>query len=306
MRCLLVVNPAATTASPRVRDVLTSALASEYKLEVAETTHRGHARELAGQAREDGLDVVAVFGGDGTLNEAVNGLLAAGPAAEVPALAVVPGGLSNVFARGIGLPADPVEATAVLLAAMRTGSSRRIGVGLAGDRYFTFCAGIGLDAAAVARVEQRRARGRRPTTYGYVRCAVTEFFTGIDRRHPELTLRRGDEDLALHVALVCNTDPWTYLDDRAVRPCPQASFDTGLDVFGLSRARTLPTLRHLAQMMRAKGRGPHGRSVRLLHDLDTFELRATRPLPVQVDGDFIGHHESVTMRSVPRALRVLL
>ena len=121
MRALLVVNPMATATTERMRDVLTHALASETKLDVVQTQARGHATSLAREAVADRLDVVVALGGDGTVNEVVNGLLADGPAAGLPALAVVPGGNANVFARALGLPASPVEATGLLLDALRSG-----------------------------------------------------------------------------------------------------------------------------------------------------------------------------------------
>ena len=124
MRALLVVNPAATTTSARTRDVLIHALASEMKLEAVTTEYRGHARDLGRQAAESkDIELVVALGGDGTVNEVVNGLLHNGPSPEnLPRLAVVPGGSTNVFARALGLPNDAVEATGALLDALRQGS----------------------------------------------------------------------------------------------------------------------------------------------------------------------------------------
>src|SRR3954451_21074248 len=119
MRALLVANPAATTTTRKVRDVLVRALSSELKVDVAETTHRGHGRELAAQAAAEGIDVVVTLGGDGTVNEAVNGLLAGGPGPQGPTLAVVPGGSTNVFSRALGRSRDPVEATGEILDSLR-------------------------------------------------------------------------------------------------------------------------------------------------------------------------------------------
>ncbi|WP_324274100.1 acylglycerol kinase family protein [Blastococcus brunescens] len=126
MRALVVVNPAATTTSAGMRDVLVGALASELKLDVVETSHRGHARELARQAVAEGMDVVVSVGGDGTVNEVVNGLLVDGPAPHLPVLAVVPGGSTNVFSRALGRSRDPVEATAEILASLRAGRTRMV------------------------------------------------------------------------------------------------------------------------------------------------------------------------------------
>src|SRR3954451_19353206 len=162
MRGLLVVNPKATATTTRTREVLLRALGSDLKLDVAETARRGHARDLARQATDDGLDVVVALGGDGTVNEVVNGLLANGPGPDVPSLAVVPGGSTNVFTRTLGLAQEPVEATGEILDALRTGSRRIIGLGRISEttddpnpdaaRWFTFCAGLGLDAEVVREV----------------------------------------------------------------------------------------------------------------------------------------------------------
>jgi diacylglycerol kinase family enzyme len=306
MRALLVVNPKATATTARARDVLAHALASETKLDVVHTTARGHAVELARQAGVDGLDLVVALGGDGTVNEVVNGLLTDGPSAGGPALAVVPGGSTNVFARALGLPESPIEATGDLLEALRVDRRRTIGLARADDRWFTFCAGLGLDASVVRRTDAKRANGRKATPALFVTEAVTEFFTATDRKNPPLTLTRpGAEPEQLGLALVCNTAPWTYLGRRPVLPCPQASFDTGLDVFGLRKLGTVSTLRQLRQILSAE---PHLRGRRLLslHDVDSFTVSAAEPLPFQLDGDDLGERTSVTFRAVPRALDVLI
>ncbi|MGC0420691.1 diacylglycerol/lipid kinase family protein [Embleya sp. AB8] len=309
MRALLVVNPNATTTSERTRDVLAHALAGDLKLDVVGTEHRGHAAELARQAADDGLDLVIALGGDGTVNEVVNGLLVAGPAPSLPAVAVVPGGSTNVFARSLGMPNEPVEATGMLIEALRAGRSREIGLGLADERWFLFCAGLGFDAEVVGRVERHRAGGRRATHGLYVRSAVSRFVGGrAARRHGPLTLEVPGRDPieGISMGIVQNTVPWTFLRNRPLNPCPQASYDTGLDLFALTRMSTLPTLRHLAQMLAATGNAPHGRHVVSLHDCDAFTLRAEEPVSLQVDGDHLGEHRSVTFRGVPRALRVIV
>ncbi|MCU1600605.1 MAG: diacylglycerol kinase [Frankiales bacterium] len=301
MRALLVVNPKATTTSARARDVLAHALASEVKLDVAETTHRGHARELAEQATKDGFDVVVALGGDGTVNEVVNGLLHGGPREDLPSLGVVPAGSTNVFARALGLPNNPIEATSQLLEALLEDRRRTIGLGLADDRYFTFNAGLGIDAGAVRRVERARAKGRTATQPLYVRSAVREHLLGPGHM---LTVTLPDgAALRLALVLVCAANPWTYLGNRPVEPCPDASFDTGLDLFGLTKAPTRTVLRHLAQILRG---GPHGKRVVLVHDLPSLTLASDGPLPFQLDGDELGDRTSVQLRSVPDALRVVV
>jgi diacylglycerol kinase family enzyme len=305
MRALLVVNPMATATTERMRDVLTHALASETKLDVVQTQARGHATSLARQAVTDGLDLVVALGGDGTVNEVVNGLLADGPIAGLPALAVVPGGNANVFARALGLPASPVEATGLLLDALRTGQRRSVSLGQADDRWFTFCAGLGLDAEVVRRVEAKRAGGAKATPALFVREGVTQFFLHGRRSEPAITVHAdGREPERVGLALVCNSDPWTYLGPRPVRPCPDASFDLGLDLFGLRSLGTVATLRHLRQILAARPR-PAGRAVLSLHDLDGFRLTADRPMALQVDGDDLGDRSEVVFRSARNALDVV-
>jgi len=134
VRALLVANPSATTTTAAGRDVIAHALASELKLEVMAPRYRGHAAELAARAASEGVDLVVVLGGDGTVNEALNGLLVDGPSDRVPALGVVPGGAANVFARALGAPRDPLEATHQLLEALAAGRSRTVGLGRADER----------------------------------------------------------------------------------------------------------------------------------------------------------------------------
>ncbi|HVE74493.1 MAG TPA: diacylglycerol kinase family protein [Mycobacteriales bacterium] len=306
MRALLVVNPNATATPVRVRDVLAHALASETSLDVVETKARGHATEIAAAAASDGYDVVVSLGGDGTVNEVVNGLLKDGPAPDGPMLAVVPGGSTNVFARALGIAESPVEATSDLLTALAAERTRLIALATADGRWFTFCAGLGLDAEVVRRVEHKRADGRRASWKLFVQEGIAQFFTGADRRDLPLWLERpGHPPVRLGLALVCNTDPWTYLGDRPVRPCPEASFEQHLDVFGMTRLGTVTTLRHLRQILSAHPR-PRGRRLLRLHDVTEFTLSATRPLPLQVDGDDLGDRTTVAFRSVPAALRVLV
>ncbi len=304
MRALLVVNPKATVTTAAVRDVVTSALASACRLEVVETKAHGHGAELARAAVGDS-DVVVVLGGDGTVNEVVNGLLGGGPGPDVPSLAVVPGGSANVLARALGLPRGAVEATSVLLEALRSERRRTIGLGRVEDRWFTCNAGLGFDAAVVRRVDRNRAAGQPATPARYVRSGLREFL-GTDRRGAALTLERaGAEPQELALALVCNTSPWTYLGSRPVVPCPRASFDTGLDVFGLTRLGLLSTLRHTGKILARRPR-PGGRRVVHVHDAAELTLRATAPLPFQLDGEDLGDRTHVVLQSVPGALSVVL
>ena len=321
MPALLIVNPHATATTQLRRDVITHALASQMELEVAETRYRGHAGTLARKAASDGFQLILTLGGDGTVNEAVNGLLHGLKPGTDPAFAPVPGGNANVFSRALGLPADPVDATGRILEALRTGRDRRVGLGCASpghtspgappgaslDRYFTFNAGMGLDAETVRVIEGMREHGRTLTPGLYLRTALRQFYRVTDRRHPRLTLERDGQSPLEHLFLgiISNTSPWTYLGRRPVNPSPAASFDTGLDIFALRRMRTIGTLNALRQMFTQHGEPLRGRDVVSLHDQPAFTLRSDRPVALQVDGEYVGEHESVTFRAVPSALRVI-
>jgi diacylglycerol kinase family enzyme len=339
MRALLVVNPKATTTSERSRDVLVRALRSEVDLRVEVTRRRGHGADLARQAVAQGLDVVVVLGGDGTVNEVVNGLLTAtaegrGAAANrvraatstdiartngkanagdkknarrvIPAIAVVPGGSTNVFARALGMPKDAVEATGAILEAMHDGRARPVGLGKADGRYFTFCAGLGLDAEVVRKVERARLRGKDSTPGLYIRSTIAQFFLDTERRVPLITLERPGENAEVDLAtvIVQNTAPWTYIGNRAVTACPDASFETGLDVMAMRALHIPATALAVTKILTGRRRKPDGRQTMTLHDLSAFTLSSARPLAFQVDGDYLGERTKVTFSAVPDALRV--
>ena len=322
VRALLVVNPNATTTTAAGRDVLAHALASELKLEVLETAHRGHAAAAAEQAVQDGVELLVVHGGDGTLNEVVNGVLTAtgGPLADPedgPAVAVVPGGSANVFARALGLSRDPMVATSTILAALAARRSRLVGLGRAvgvhtpstgapQDRWFTFNAGMGWDAEVVAEVERARAAGREATPLRYAGTALRHYLR--QRRRPRsmaVEIPGSGPVPDVRVAFVSNTDTWTYLGSRAVRTNPGTSFAAGLGLFGLRdlRASTIaPTLRR----MLTAGGDPGGRNVVRRDDVALLTVRSAEPIAVQVDGDHLGEHHEVQFRAVSDALRVVV
>jgi diacylglycerol kinase family enzyme len=330
VRALLIVNPYATSTTPVRREVITHALASELDLDVVQTRYRGHALHVAERAASEGFGLVLTLGGDGTVNEVVNGMLRACPpigtrpdgqpgasarpdgqsgsgSRPAPLLAALPGGNANVFTRALGLPADPVDATGRVLQSLPAERTRTIGLGLAGGRYFCFNAGLGLDAEVVRVVEGLRALGRGASAALYVWTAARQFAMVTDRREPALTLERhGVPGLdGLFLGIVSNTSPWTYLGQRPVHASPLAGFDTGLDLFALRKLSTLGTLNALRQMLGRDG-GPDGRHVVSLHDQDALTFRADRPVAFQVDGEYVGEREHVLLRSIPNALRVLV
>jgi diacylglycerol kinase family enzyme len=302
---LVVANPRATATSPRERDVLAHVLASEARLEVVETENRGHAAALACRAMRNGTDIVVALGGDGTVNEVINGLLTDGVHPRVPALGIVPAGSTNVFVRALGLPNNPVEATGALLEGVRTGARRSVSMGLADDRYFCFAAGLGFDAAIVHGVERKRRQGKRSTHTLYARVGVREFF-GTDRRHPKLQVELPDGTRYdnVYFAIVANADPWTFVGNRPLHPTPEVTFETGLAVYA---RRRMGVAGMLFSMARLSGDHPKvgRRGAQVAHDLDHVTLIADEPLPFQVDGDALDSREKVTFRSVANAIQVV-
>jgi diacylglycerol kinase family enzyme len=279
------------------------------KIDLVETHSRGHAADLAAAARVDQFDVVVAVGGDGTVNEGVGGLLRAGVGPDTPKLAVVPGGNANVFARALGLPAEPIEATGIVIERLRAGQVRTIGLGHLDapelHRWFTFAVGFGLDAEIVAAVEVLRQAGARATPGLYLRTGVRQFFR-TDRRRPAITVDQPDAEPVekVFMTIVTNTTPWTYFGARPLQPTPEASFDAGLDSFSLRRLGTLSTANSLRRLI-AGGPAPRGRHIVSMHDLPALTIRAGRPVGVEADGEYLGEHSVIRLSSVPEALAVI-
>ena len=306
MRALVVTNPRATATSARERDVLAHALGGVADLEVVATANRGHAAALACRAMRNGTDVVVALGGDGTVNEVINGLLTDGVHDRIPALGVVPAGSTNVFARAVGLPNDPLEATGSLLEGLRAGTRRRVSMAQADDRYFCFAAGLGFDAAIVHGVERKRRQGRRSTHTLYARVGVREFLRA-DRRHPTLHVELPDgtriDDVFFTV--ITNTDPWTYVGNQPLHPTPRTTFETGL---GLYARRRMGAPGILFSMARLSGSRPRigRRGAFVAEDLDGVTVLADAPIAFQVDGDALDERSKVTFRAVAGALEVVV
>ncbi|MDD7940058.1 diacylglycerol kinase family lipid kinase [Actinomycetospora lutea] len=306
MRALLVANPSATTTTAAGQDVIAHALASEIKLDVVATRYRGHAAELAARARTEAVDLVIVLGGDGTVNEALNGLLADGPGEGVPALGVVPGGSANVFARALGVSREPLEATHRLLGALAEGRSRTVGLGRADERWFSFNAGLGWDADVIASMERARGRGHDATPARYVTTSVRRWTrTRLDP--PDLTVEiAGEEPVGgVRLAIVSNTDPWTYLGARPVRTNPGCSFDGGLGLFALKSVGLPTVLRLVHQVLRRDGASGL-KSVVRHDDVPALRITSDEPVNLQVDGDHLGQRSDVEFVAVPDALRVVV
>jgi diacylglycerol kinase family enzyme len=313
VRALLIINPHATSANGRDATRAVGELAAGLDLDTAHTRYPSHARELAADAAADGYELIIPFGGDGTINETVNGLMHAtvrsGPGPHgCPAIAPVPAGGANVFARSLGFPPRPMQTAELIAAAAKDPHWRTIGLGLAGDRYFTFSAGLGWAAEVVSDVTRMRARGRRSSPGLYMRAGLRRYYFGTDRRQPALTLYPGEDAEPienLFMGIIANSSPWTYLGNHPVSSVPNPDFRSGLDVFALSRLRTVTTLKAVQQMLQTRDAPPHGRDVVTVDRLCELTFRASRPIALQVDGEYIGEVTDVPFRYVTDALRVL-
>jgi len=277
-----------------------------------QTRYRGEATSLAESAAADKFGLVMTLGGDGTVNEAVNGLRAAadgkpGTAWDLPAFGALPGGNANVFTRSLHLPPDPIDAAAKLIDDIANGRERCIGLGQANGRYFTFNAGFGLDAEVVRAVEGRRAHGRTLTPARYARTALRQFYSVTDRRHAAISILEPADICkeSVYQCIVSNSAPWTFLGNRPVHTNPDAGFETGLDLFVLRSLGTPGTLWTLLQMLSQRQEPPTGRAVLTRHDLDAITLEADRPVAFQVDGEYMGETERLEFRAVAAALRVI-
>jgi diacylglycerol kinase family enzyme len=323
VRALLILNPRATSMTGPLAGQVVRELGTSLDLRTAQTSYRGHARELAAAAAAAGHELVVAFSGDGTINEVVNGLMCGGGEHPRPAIAPIPGGGGNVFARTLGIPIDPVAAARHIVATAASGTGRTIGLSRAQavvsqgdgpaqaeDRYFTFSAGLGLDAEVVADVERARATGQRARQSLYMRTALRRYYT-TDRSKPALALHMPGrpEAAGLFMGVVTNSSPWTFVGNHPVLPVPHDGRDSylnsGLDVFALRRLRTLTTLGALHQMMHVNSSPPTGPDVISAQALARLTFSADRPIAFHIDGEFLGGTEQVAFTFIPDALRVV-
>jgi len=303
VKLLLIVNPSASSVTARGRVVITKALAADHDVTVAETARRGHATRLAAAAAADGTDVVVVLGGDGTLNEAANGL-----AGTPTALAAVPGGSTNVFARTLGLPDDPIEATGALLDALTANSIRRIGLGSVNGRYFLFHVGIGFDAAVVAEVERRGSLKRWANHALFGWAAFDTWVRKYKRSTPHFSVRVDDfptvDDAMFTVCL--NTDPYTYIGTRPFTIAPEATLDRPLSIVTLRTLDAIPLARILASALGSGRQLRTNKHVSFHSDITQVEINGYGPIPHQVDGDYLGDVEHLELRYEPETLSLVV
>jgi diacylglycerol kinase family enzyme len=302
-RMLVIVNPYATTMSVRLKHLVVYALQGRYDVEAIETERRGHAIELVTAAIGQAFDVVVAFGGDGTVNEAANGLAGTGTP-----LTVLPGGSNNVFCKMLGIPNDLVDATEHLLRLADRWEPRAVDLGRVNGRWFTFAAGFGLDASVVERVDAHPHLKARFGAWYYASAAVGVFLRRYVVNPPRIEIETGGKTVRGVSAFFQNGEPYTYFKARPVNLVEGARLDSG-DLAGVMLTRARPydvptvTFRALSGAARiARHRGIHA-----FAGLREATLRSVdgRPVPLQVDGDHMSDETVAELSVAPGALHVV-
>src|SRR5579884_217620 len=221
-RMLIIVNPYATTVSDRLKNLVVYALRGRYQVEAVETESRDHATALTREAAEERYDVVVAFGGDGTVNEAANGLTGT----DTP-LTCLPGGRTNVYCRMLGIPTDVVDATEHLLRLAHGWEPRQVDLGRAGQRHFLFSAGVGLDAAVVQRVDTHPRLKARLGEWYYTAVTLRTFHRPYLLNPPQLEASGGDQCVSGVSAFLQNGTPYTYFGKRPIVLDEEGALDDG-------------------------------------------------------------------------------
>jgi diacylglycerol kinase family enzyme len=302
-RMLIIVNPYASTVSDRLRNLVVYALQGRFEVDAVDTQERGHATEICREAAHEGYDVVVAFGGDGTVNEAANGLLGS----STP-LCCLPGGSANVFGKILGIPGEIVDATEHLLAMADDWQPRQVDLGVVNGRCFTFAAGLGIDASVVERVDANPARKARYGPWFFTWTAITTFMRRYLIAPPRLELEAGGRTLHGVTAVVQNAAPFTYFQNRPIDIAEGAALDSGTLAAAVLHSATpiaMPFITWRALSRRARIEG-HRQITGLgpLHEL-TVRSADGRALPLQVDGDFLGEIGEARFSIKPAALNVV-
>jgi diacylglycerol kinase family enzyme len=302
-RMLIIVNPYATTVSDRLKNLVVYALRGSYHVDAIDTEARDHATELCREAAREGYDVVVAFGGDGTVNEAANGL-----AGSNTPLSCLPGGRTNVYCRMLGIPTDVVDATEHLLQLADDWQPRRLDLGYVNERRFLFSAGVGLDASVVERVDAHPRLKARLGEWYYTWTGIQTF----NRRNlvhpPQLEAAIGEERMQGVTAIIQNASPYTYFGNRPIEIGEGAtleSHDLAGAILRRSNPLEIPTI-----IWRAMSKRAHVSRHRQVHPFTgVSELRIRsldeRPLPLQVDGDYIGEVREATFGVTPTGILVV-
>jgi diacylglycerol kinase family enzyme len=302
-RMLIIVNPYATTVSDRLRHLVVYALQGRYEVDAVDTEARGHAIELCREAAHEGYDVVVAFGGDGTVNEAANGLRG-----SATPLTCLPGGSANVYGKILGIPGELVDATEHLLAMADRWQPRRVDLGMVNGRCFTFASGLGLDASVVERVDSNPHLKARFGAYYFTWAAIGTFARRYVVKPPHLVVEADGEQHEGVTAIVQNASPFTYFKDRPIEVAEGSELDSGtLKACVLHRARAwdMPSIAYRA--FSARARVARHRQVTPLPEASELLVRSTdeHPLPLQVDGDYIGDVLDARYSVLPRELAVV-
>lgn len=311
-RMLIIVNPYASTVSDRLRHLVVYALQGRFEVDAVDTEARGHATELCREAAHEGYDVVVAFGGDGTVNEAANGLLGS----PTP-LTCLPGGSANVFAKMLGIPGELVDATEHLLALADDWRPRRVDVGLVqaeiagaedsssttaattaaaspaggAPRCFTFASGLGVDASVVERVDANPHLKARFGAYYFTWVALRVFACRYLAHPPHMEVQVDDQTLPGVTVIVQNGSPFTYFQNRPIEIADGTSLDSGSLCGCVLRHATPLSMPSIGLRAFSKhARVSRHRQVTALSDLSELTVRSTddRLLPLQVDGDYLG------------------
>jgi diacylglycerol kinase family enzyme len=305
----MIVNPHATTVSERLKNLVIYALQGRFDVEARTTEDQGHAIEIGQAASEGDFDMVIAFGGDGTINEVVNGLAGS----DTP-VAFLPGGSTNVVCRTLGIPNDVVDATERLLALADDPPERQITLGRAGERYFLFSCGAGIDATVVEKVDARPELKSRIGPWFYSWKAVTSYYRSYLRDPVMIEVSIGGEAARGLTALCQNSDPFTYFGNRPVHVCPRVDLDEPeLSMAVLKRASQVDTIGLISRLLSSRLDAADHSQVEIFPRLTYAELTSVsasssgelRAFPVQVDGDFIGRFERLTITAEPDALRII-
>ena len=310
LQARIIINPYSSGLTSVREKAIVMTLRDYVDLDVRRTERGGHAQELARDAVEDGFDLIMTVGGDGTANEALNGMsLADGTADKRPMFALVPAGGTNVLCRSLGMPNDPVKATVHLATAITARRCKPINLGKLDERIFMFAAGVGLDGAVVRRIEQKR-RGRRPSDLSHLSTIVglfaNERFALGERM--TITIPETGEELRGAMLMCGNTRPMTYMGRVALDFMPEASLQDGLDFIAPKRLNAFFAIRNSMDAMGVGGRKRHlvsPEAKQLRHDVDHFSIVCDSPQAVQVDGEYIGDRTHIELSTVRDAVRLV-
>ena len=296
-----MVNAFASSVTARNTVVVHRALAQGNDVEVVETNRRGHAIRFAQDAARRGVDIVIGFGGDGTLNE-----VATGVAGTETALGILPGGSTNVFARTLGMPNDPVPAVQLLANGIAAHDIRPIGLGHVNGRYFCFHTGIGYDAAVVREVERRAAMKRWLGHPLFIYASVRTWMSKYDRAEPHFQVRTSAEPGPVdgYFTIVLNTNPYTFLGNRPLDLSPAATFDRGLVAITFKTLKVGAILHALGGALRGGGM-KQSDTVDVQTDLTCLNITSPRPFPFQLDGDYLGETLELRFEHRPDAVNLV-